>query len=53
MEMIEWMRNIEKAPSHVFLNHGEPHQTDALRQKIEYELGWIATIPKMNESFEL
>ncbi|MCE2713415.1 MAG: MBL fold metallo-hydrolase [Cryomorphaceae bacterium] len=51
MEMIEWMRNIEKAPTHVFLNHGEPHQTDALRQKIEYELGWTAIIPKMNESF--
>ena len=51
MEMIEWMRHIEKEPTHVFLNHGEPHRTDALRQKIEYELGWIATIPKMNESF--
>lgn len=51
MEMIEWMRNIEMAPTHVFLNHGEPHQTDSLRQKIEYELGWTAIIPKMNESF--
>lgn len=50
-EMIDWLRNFKTKPEYVFLNHGEPHQTDAFRQKIEYELGWVVKIPKLNEGF--
>lgn len=50
-EMINWLRNFKTKPEYVFLNHGEPHQTDALRQKIEFELGWQVKIPKLNEGF--
>ena len=50
-EMIEWLKNFKSKPEYVFLNHGEPHQTDALRQKIEFELGWEVKIPKLNEGF--
>lgn len=53
MEMIDWLRNFEHKPSAIFLNHGEPHQTDALRVKIDYELGWDATIPKINSEYIL
>jgi putative YphP/YqiW family bacilliredoxin len=45
--------NGDKKPTKLFLNHGEPHQTDALRQRIEYELGWEATIPKLNSEYNL
>jgi metallo-beta-lactamase family protein len=53
IEMIDWLRNFDKKPTKLFLNHGEPHQTDALRQRIEYELGWEATIPKLNSEYNL
>jgi metallo-beta-lactamase family protein len=53
MEMIDWLRNFEKAPTALFLNHGEPHQTDAFRVKINYELGWEAKIPKLNSEYIL
>lgn len=53
MEMIDWLRNFEKAPKKIFLNHGEPHQTDAFRAKIEFELGWEATIPSLNSEYVL
>jgi metallo-beta-lactamase family protein len=52
-EMIDWLRNFKEAPKTLFLNHGEPHQTDALRVKINFELGWEAKTPKMNESYVL
>ena len=52
-EMIDWLRNFKEAPKMLFLNHGEPHQTDALRVKINFELGWEAKTPKMNESYTL
>lgn len=52
-EMIDWMKHIQDAPNTVFLNHGEPHQTNSFRVKIETELGWHVEIPKLNEIFEL
>ncbi|MCB9224474.1 MAG: MBL fold metallo-hydrolase [Crocinitomicaceae bacterium] len=52
-EMIDWLKNFKKEPTTIFLNHGEPHQTNAFRVKIESELGWNVEIPKLNEIFEL
>lgn len=53
MEITEWLRGFDKPPVKIFLNHGEAHQTDALRLRIEFELEWNVVSPKMNESFEL
>lgn len=52
-EMMNWMEKFEKPPKRIFLNHGEPHQSDSLRVFIQNKLGWEVTIPKLNESFEL
>ncbi|MEX1002419.1 MAG: MBL fold metallo-hydrolase [Crocinitomicaceae bacterium] len=52
-EMIRWMKAIKEEPNTVFLNHGEPHQTNAFRVKIETELGWNVEIPRLNEVFEI
>jgi metallo-beta-lactamase family protein len=51
-EMLDWMKNFKTAPK-VFLNHGEPHQSDAFRVKIKSELGWEVVIPQMLECFHL
>lgn len=52
-EMIDWLKNFNTKPKTIFLNHGEPHQTDALRTKIQHELGWNCEIPTLNSIFEL
>lgn len=52
-EMITWLKHFRDAPKAIFLNHGEPHQSDALRVKIEHDLKWKVLIPKLQESFYL
>jgi metallo-beta-lactamase family protein len=52
-EMITWLKKFSKSPKRIFLNHGEPHQSDALRVKIEHELKIPVSVPHMMESFEL
>lgn len=50
-EMLAWLKNFEKAPTTIFLNHGELHQSDSLRVKIETELGWDVEIPHINSTY--
>ncbi|MDP4683830.1 MAG: MBL fold metallo-hydrolase, partial [Crocinitomicaceae bacterium] len=50
-EMMEWLKHFEKAPKTIFLNHGELHQSDSLRLKIETELKWEVEIPHLNSSY--
>jgi metallo-beta-lactamase family protein len=52
MELLEWLRNFDEAPKRIFLNHGEPHQSDAFRVLIETKLGWNVSIPQLGESFD-
>ena len=35
-EIVEWLRGFRKKPKQIFLNHGEPHQRDALRTKLNF-----------------
>jgi metallo-beta-lactamase family protein len=46
---MRWLRGFESPPRGVFLNHGEPAAADALRFRIEHELGWHVAIPDHNE----
>jgi metallo-beta-lactamase family protein len=52
-EMIEWLKNFKVAPSKLFLNHGEAHQTENLRMKIVEELNWVVEIPKLGDEYQL
>lgn len=52
-EMLDWMSHFKKAPTRVFLNHGEPHQADAFRVKIKSTFNWDVVVPQMYESFHL
>lgn len=49
-EMVNWLKGFHKKPKKIFLNHGETHQTDAFRVRIEHELKLTVQIPKMMES---
>lgn len=52
-EMIAWMRNLSAPPRQTFVTHGEPSASDALRQRIERELGWEALVPEHRQAIDL
>lgn len=52
-QLIEWLRSAPAAPRSVFVTHGEPGPADAMRQRIERELGWTAHVPWLGQSVEL
>jgi metallo-beta-lactamase family protein len=43
-ELIAWLARSPKPPSRVWLNHGEPAASDALRLAIRDRLGWEAKV---------
>lgn len=48
-QIIDWLKTLKKAPHQVFITHGEPEAADALRWRIEHELGWSATVPLLGQ----
>ncbi|WP_322292441.1 MBL fold metallo-hydrolase [Allopontixanthobacter sp.] len=51
-ELIGWMRNAPP-PEMTYVTHGEPESADALRFRIEHELGWAARVPEHLERVSL
>jgi metallo-beta-lactamase family protein len=52
-EIMGWLRGMRRAPSQVYLCHGEPEAADTLRQRIEEQLGWPARVPEHLERVDL
>ncbi|MFD0737879.1 MBL fold metallo-hydrolase RNA specificity domain-containing protein [Lysobacter koreensis] len=52
-EVLDWLRTAPRAPRTVFVTHGEPDAADALRLRIERELGWHAHVPEYLEQVDL
>ena len=52
-ELLNWMSQIKNVPEKIFLVHGEPSASDTLRVKIKDIYNWNATIPKLNDIFEV
>jgi metallo-beta-lactamase family protein len=52
-EAIAWLRKLPTAPRHVFITHGEPSASDALRQRLQSELGWAASVPEYRDEVQL
>ncbi|MHA7775434.1 MBL fold metallo-hydrolase RNA specificity domain-containing protein [Roseibium sp. M-1] len=44
-EILRWLGEFEAAPKQTFITHGEPDAADALRYRIESELGWECLVP--------
>ncbi|PWN05875.1 MBL fold metallo-hydrolase RNA specificity domain-containing protein [Rhodohalobacter mucosus] len=51
--LLDWISDIEAAPSHLFLTHGEPHALDSLRVKLKDEYGWNSDIPELYDIKEI
>jgi metallo-beta-lactamase family protein len=52
-ELLKWMRQLPSPPRRVFITHGEPAASDALRQRIERELRWEVVVPEYRDAFKL
>ena len=52
-ELIRWARGFSTPPKRVFVVHGEPAAADRLRTHLDREFGWEATVPRMNQLFDL
>lgn len=45
-DMLNWLKNLKKPPSKVFITHGEFHAAESLRKKIEEKFNWECIIPE-------
>jgi len=51
--LMAWLRGFRRPPSQVFVVHGEPAASDALRSRIQDELGWRVRVPQHGETVAL
>lgn len=52
-ELLDWIKYLKKSPILTFINHGEPHQSQALKTKIKTNLNWNCTVAQMNKTYVL
>jgi metallo-beta-lactamase family protein len=52
-EILRWLRQFKKSPRTTFITHGEPAASEALRHRIEEELGWPCVVPDHGQMVEL
>jgi metallo-beta-lactamase family protein len=52
-EILAWLAGFEAPPRKTFVTHGEPEAADALRKRIERELGWECAVPDYRDEEEL
>jgi metallo-beta-lactamase family protein len=52
-EILDWLKHFKEKPVLTFINHGEPHQSQALKTKIKTALNWKCTVAKIGETYYL
>ncbi len=52
-EIMRWLGNFTRPPSLTCLVHGEPGPMDALKARIERELGWKVMTPEQGQGIEI
>lgn len=52
-EILKWLSGFKRSPQRTFIVHGEPTASEALRVRIDRELGWEASVPLQGQVFEL
>jgi metallo-beta-lactamase family protein len=49
-QIVEWMRTAPTPPTQVYITHGEPASSDALRFRIQDQLRWPVRVPRPGET---
>lgn len=52
-EIIRWLSGFKQAPRRLFIVHGEPAASEALRTRVERELRWSASVVDPMRSYDL
>ena len=52
-EIIDWLRQSDVHPRRVFVTHGEPAASDALRRRLQEQLGFDVVVPDHGSSYPL
>jgi metallo-beta-lactamase family protein len=52
-ELCAWLEASKLSPKRVFVTHGEPGASDALRRRLKDSFGWDCVVPDDRASFEL
>ncbi|MDZ4692841.1 MBL fold metallo-hydrolase [Terricaulis sp.] len=52
-EIMRWLSGFENPPRRLFIVHGEPAASEALRTRVERELSWSASVVDPLRSYEL
>lgn len=52
-ELMRWLSGFREAPRRVFIVHGEPQASEALRERIQRELSWQTTVPLQDHGYRL
>lgn len=52
-EILAWLKQFRAPPRRTFITHGEPAAADALRLRIEEQLGWACEVPEYQASVAL
>jgi metallo-beta-lactamase family protein len=52
-EILSWLGHFEAPPRRTFIVHGEPAASDALRHRIEEELGWPCEVAEHHQTVQL
>jgi len=52
-ELLAWLGALPTPPRHVYVTHGEPESADSLRQAVEEQLKWPASVPEYLQSVDL
>ena len=52
-EIMRWLGNFTAPPTETFIVHGELAASDALRHRIQEELGWSCQVPEQGETQQL
>lgn len=45
--IMRWLKGFQRPPKLTFITHGEPTASDALRHRVEEELGWNCIVPDL------
>ncbi len=51
--ILDWLGGFKRPPQHTYVIHGEPAGADALRHRIEEELGWRCSVPEYRDTVEV
>lgn len=52
-EILGWLSKVSPRPVETFVTHGEPAAADAMRKRIQEDLGWTCRTPDHGEVVEL